>query len=164
MTWLNALYAIQKQLDEHIESQHNLKEHNLVKEKMLAFFVELGELANETRCFKFWSLKPPASQEIILEEYVDGIHFLLSLGLDLGYTDVSAIQLEAAEDNSVTEQFLTVFRAMTAFNETQEYDQYLVLFTEFLLLGQLLGFDGEQIQQGYFKKNEVNYKRQQENY
>jgi len=164
MKWLNELYVVQKQLDEHIQSQHHLKNHHLVREKMLAFFVELGELANETRCFKFWSLKPPAAQATILEEYVDGIHFLLSLGLDLGFTDVSAISLESVEDRTVTEQFLTVFRAMTAFHETQKQDDYLTLFTEFLSLGKLLGFDGEHIQQGYFKKNEVNYQRQQEKY
>jgi len=164
MKWLNELYAIQKQLDEHIHSQHRLENNDLVREKMLAFFVELGELANETRCFKFWSLKPASSQALILEEYVDGVHFLLSLGLDLGFTDVSAISLESVEDRSTTEQFLTVFRMMTTFHETQKQDDYLTLFTEFLSLGKLLGFDEEHIQQGYFKKNEINHKRQQEKY
>ena len=44
----------------------------------MALLVE-RELANETRSFKFWSTKGPSANEIILEEYVDSIHFLLSL-------------------------------------------------------------------------------------
>ena len=56
----------------------------IVKRKMLALLVEIGELANETRCFKYWSNKPASEREVILEEYVDGLHFILSIGIDLG--------------------------------------------------------------------------------
>ncbi len=45
----------------------------------LALTIELAELANETRCFKYWSSKGPSEREVILEEFVDSIHFLLSL-------------------------------------------------------------------------------------
>ena len=52
---------------------------------MLALLVEIGELANETRSFKFWSVKPASEKKIILEEFVDGIHFILSLGIECGF-------------------------------------------------------------------------------
>ncbi|GGH88273.1 dimeric dUTPase (all-alpha-NTP-PPase superfamily) [Pullulanibacillus pueri] len=165
MSWLNALYHVQQQLDHHIQSQHGLLGHNLIEEKTLAFLVELGELANETRCFKFWSVKPASSQDIILEEYVDGIHFLLSLGIDLGFTDVSAIEdVEVEAEQTATAQFLTVYQLATLFKEDTSYEQYLALFAEFLKLGAVLGFDAAAIKESYFKKNEVNYKRQQEKY
>jgi dimeric dUTPase (all-alpha-NTP-PPase superfamily) len=60
--------------------------------------VELGECANEWRGFKFWSVnqlphtsavRTPCMMEEdkeyynpLLEEYVDGLHFVLELGLD----------------------------------------------------------------------------------
>ena len=45
--------------------------------------MEFGEFANATRCFKYWSNKPSEAQDIVLDEYVDGLHFFLSLGIDI---------------------------------------------------------------------------------
>ncbi len=83
MNW-TTLFDRQRELDERIEEEHQLS-GNQFDERLLALLVELGELANETRSFKFWSTKGPSPQDVILEEYVDGIHFLLSIGLALGY-------------------------------------------------------------------------------
>ena len=82
---LGKLFLAQKELDARIEEQHPRAEGEIRNpEKVLALLVELGELANETRCFKFWSFKPASEKKVILEEFVDGIHFLLSLGLEMG--------------------------------------------------------------------------------
>lgn len=53
---LAKLFEMQRQLDEHIEKEHPRKprEDRLVK-KILALQVELGELANCWRGFKYWS-------------------------------------------------------------------------------------------------------------
>ncbi len=68
-----------------LQKEHDLQPKKIVKKKkMLALLVEIGELANETRCFKYWSNKPASEREVILEEYVDGLHFILSIGIDLG--------------------------------------------------------------------------------
>ena len=82
---LQILFSMQRQLDERIETERGLRGERLIERKLLALLVEVGELANETRCFKFWSSKPKAADETILEEYVDGLHFILSLGLDLSF-------------------------------------------------------------------------------
>jgi len=97
------LYSMQYALDTHIEEKHGLKE-DLFNRKMLALLVELGELANETRCFKFWSLKAASEKAVILEEFVDGVHFILSLGLESGFRYEDG-QSERNHANSVTDQF-----------------------------------------------------------
>ncbi len=76
MNWTE-LFIRQKELDRFIQENHDLMKENLTERKLLAFQVELGELANETRCFKFWSLKESSPKEKILEEYVDGLHFFV---------------------------------------------------------------------------------------
>ncbi|CAM5579582.1 hypothetical protein LSPH24S_09404 [Lysinibacillus sphaericus] len=53
---LQQLFTMQKELDDFIAKTQNI-EHDVFKEKGLALMVELAELANETRCFKFWSTK-----------------------------------------------------------------------------------------------------------
>ncbi len=161
---LQKLYSLQQQLDMHIETKHGLHEENLVEKKILALLVEIGELANETRCFKFWSLKPSAPQDKVLEEYVDGLHFILSLGLELNFVyNVDKIKKET-ENYSLVEQFLCVFQAVNEFQQTKTLKAYKRLFTNYLQLGESLGFTYEQIEQAYISKNEVNHERQNQNY
>lgn len=161
MNW-EKLFSTQKQLDTYIEDTHDLQEVDIFQEKYLALLVELGELANETRCFKFWSIKPRNDKSVILEEYVDGVHFILSLGLEKGLR-YEANELKASS-LSETEQFNAVFEACVTFKNDRSQGNYHNLFTKFLQLGALLGFTEEDIQQAYFKKNEINYQRQNQGY
>jgi dimeric dUTPase (all-alpha-NTP-PPase superfamily) len=161
---LQRLYSMQRLLDERIETQHGLQDENLVEKKMLALLVEIGELANETRCFKFWSLKPSAPLEKVLEEYVDGLHFILSLGLELNFIHTVENEENETESYSHVEQFLRVFQAVNEFQQTKSLEEYKRLFTSYLQLGKHLGFTNEQIEQAYIHKNEVNHERQNQNY
>src|SRR5690554_4670233 len=52
---LTKLFELQRKLDEHIIKEKGLEGEDLLPKKILALQVELGELANEWRGFKFWS-------------------------------------------------------------------------------------------------------------
>ena len=52
----------------------------------LAMFVEMGEMMNEIRTFKHWSDKLPSHHTVIIDEYVDVLHFFLSLANQLGFS------------------------------------------------------------------------------
>jgi dimeric dUTPase (all-alpha-NTP-PPase superfamily) len=163
---LEKLFQMQKELDSHIEEKHQLENEDLFNRKVLALLVEIGELANETRCFKFWSVKPSSEKEVILEEFVDGVHFILSLGIECGFNQ-SVMEWSLAEEHkdvTVTDQFLKVYESITLFQTTMTLDDYIQLFKSYLKLAALLGFHEEEIEQAYFRKNEVNYQRQQNNY
>lgn len=163
MVNLSKLFTMQQELDAKIETQHQLQNEELFDKKILALLVEVGELANETRCFKFWSIKPPASIDVILEEYVDGIHFILSLGLEINVEPTIIFEGEQVE-RSVTEQFLHVFETIAAFKNERSITMYKKMFEAYLFLGELLGFSNEQIEKAYVSKNEVNHERQQQGY
>ncbi|SDM96510.1 dUTP diphosphatase [Sediminibacillus halophilus] len=161
MYW-EQLFDTQRQLDEHIQTNNRVKADELFERKVLALLVETGELANETRCFKFWSKKPKSESAVILEEYVDGLHFILSLGLDTGYRyDSEAVQSTDLDD---TQLFLQVYEQIIAFKQDPSKANYNQLFTTYLQLGAQLGFPEEAIQEAYNKKNEVNHQRQQQGY
>lgn len=161
MDW-SRLYTMQQQLDAYIESHHDLSDEDLFREKYLALLVELGELANETRCFKFWSNKPRNKQSVILEEYVDGIHFILSLGLEKGYRYDADVAKPPEIDE--TGQFNDVYDACVTFYREPTEQHYEQLFTRYLQLGMLLGFDEASVKEAYFQKNEINYERQNQGY
>ncbi|KAB2338784.1 dUTPase [Cytobacillus depressus] len=158
------LFAMQKELDHHIETKHQLQNENLFDRKVLALLVELGELANETRCFKFWSLKPLSARETILEEFVDGVHFILSLGLECAFEQESDFIGHTNGKQSLNEQFLFVFEKINQFRNSKEIKDFKELVHAYLHLGDLLGFTAEDIENAYIDKNEVNYERQQQGY
>ncbi|BCB05079.1 dUTP diphosphatase [Bacillus sp. KH172YL63] len=160
---IEKLLDMQKKLDEHIEKEHGLEEEDLVEKKVLALLVEIGELANETRSFKFWSKKASSADDVILEEFVDGIHFILSLGIEIGI-----MQFDLGDTNYTNEdlskQFLEVFKEVNHFAEERSVEHFQQLFRQYVYLGELLGFSHEDVFEAYVKKNEVNYNRQKEGY
>jgi dimeric dUTPase (all-alpha-NTP-PPase superfamily) len=164
---LRRLFHIQEQLDHKISKTHGLTDQPLLEPKLLALQVELGELANETRCFKYWSLKPPAARETILEEYVDGLHFVLSIGLEQGYEGQIGEKeqmIELMRINDATEAFLQLYQDISHFAIKQDIAAYTLLLESFLQLGATLGFTSEEMMEAYLDKNKVNHQRQAEGY
>lgn len=159
---ISKLYEIQKKLDNRICKEHGLKDVDLVPSKILALQVELGELANETRCFKFWSNKGSSPREIILEEYVDCLHFILSIGLESGLTDIDLVRIDNTDN--LTAQFQNVFVEIVTFQHEPTLDNYQRLFNHFLLLGNKLNFTKDEIDFAYLEKNKINHQRQDEGY
>lgn len=161
MDWLK-LFTMQEQLDTYIQTNHQINANDLFDKKILALLVEVGELANETRCFKFWSNKVPSEKAVILEEYVDGVHFILSIGIDLGLTKETFVGEPLKGD--ATALFNLVYEKINQLKKEPTVLNYKELFTTFLRLGEVLGFQEEDIQQAYFEKNKVNFTRQDTNY
>lgn len=159
---LAKLFQLQENLDKRIIDGHKLYGECLLSKKVLALQVELAELANETRCFKFWSNRKPSDKETILEEYVDCLHFILTLGLEKGFTDIELEDKELEFD--LTAQFLNLYIDINDFVVCSSKDHYITLFEDFLTLGKMFGFTIEEIEEFYCIKNNLNHKRQDEGY
>ncbi|MFV3013815.1 dUTP diphosphatase [Clostridium botulinum] len=159
---LKKLFELQENLDEHITKNHSLQGKSLLSEKILALQVELAELANETRCFKYWSVKSPSNKFTILEEYVDCLHFILTLGLEQNFKDLT---LQPKNLNySLTEQFLNLYIDINDFMICSSKDHYITLFEDFLDLRINLGFSEKDVEEAYLKKNNINHGRQNNGY
>lgn len=156
------LFKLQENLDNRILQQRGLDNKSLTSKKILALQVEIAELANETRCFKFWSDKGPSNKSIILEEYVDCLHFILTLGLEKQFNDIEVEIRDLQYD--ITAQFLNLYVDINDFIVSSSRDHYLTLFEDFLNLGKSLGFSIDEIEEAYIKKNSINHKRQIEGY
>lgn len=159
---LKELFAVQKLLNERILAEHQLDPRTLKNKKYLALLTELGELANETRCFKYWSTKPPSPREHILEEYVDCLHFILTIGLDNGY---ECVEPEiTSETGDLTSHFINLFLAVNELVAFSSFNSYLVLLEDFYALGAALGFTVDEIYEAYMTKNTINFQRQDQQY
>lgn len=158
------LFQLQRELNERITREHQLEGQNLLAEQILALEVELGELANETRCFKYWSNKPPAPRNVILEEYVDGLHFILSLGIVLKLEEIVLEETRATEGENLVSLFQAVFDQITVFHQHPSMENYKSLFEIYLCLGRQLGFTEAEMEAAYYAKNKVNHQRQDQGY
>lgn len=208
---LSKLFQIQRLLDDRILENKGLIGQDLLPMKILALQVELGELANEWRGFKFWSEDREPRTTVtcsqcrgtggyyhtsrdaenktnkmtcfvcggsgsqrnknpLLEEYVDCLHFILSIGLEL------PINVKGLEEFSVFDTypdrkaifiFNKLFQEISTLpgeDENEELAAYYNSFQWLLELGYVLGFTWEQIEQAYYSKNQINHERQSTGY
>lgn len=159
---LSTLYLEQARLDTRIHAQNHVDYPSTMSRRVMALLVELGELANETRTFKFWSTKGPSPKAKILDEYADGLHFLLSLGLALD-TKTKTFNYRKST-KTLTEQFLRCYQAFSLLaiilNQTN-YDQAMA---RFLSLIPSLNVTPEEVKDAYLTKLAINFKRQDEKY
>jgi dimeric dUTPase (all-alpha-NTP-PPase superfamily) len=104
----------------------------------------------------------------LLEEYVDCLHFILSIGTELGFTNIKVWCISDNDTN--TSQFLKCFDNINSLYFVYSIEgevtkeMYERLFGTFIALGESLGFTWEQIEQAYFEKNEINHIRQEQGY
>jgi dimeric dUTPase (all-alpha-NTP-PPase superfamily) len=184
---LSKLFQLQRQLDERIEREHPRQEgEDRLAKKILALQVELGELCNCWRGFKYWShdQEPKTYVQIgcekcvggltyceecirnpLLEEYVDGLHFLLSIGIDLGFRHFTPRLVKL---HDTLKMFSSVFYCINQFEYVcgryNKRSAYCELFSVYIGLGKKLGFTWEQIEEAYLRKNAVNHQRQESGY
>lgn len=159
---LKKLFLDQEKLDKEIQINHNVTYASTRDKRLLAFLVELGELANATRCFKFWSNKPSETKERILDEYADGLHFILSIGVDFGY-EFDTLKCRASSKD-ITKGILSIYDDFNNFYIERSFDGYVKTFTSFLSLVAILKFTEQELIDAYYKKLDVNYQRQKDNY
>jgi len=198
---LTKLFKAQKELDDRIVKEKGLEGQYLLDKKILALQVELGELANEWRGFKFWSENQEPNiiychacngygyfdstyqegcsychatgvqENPLLEEYVDCLHFILSIGLEIGPDELKDLHIWNADGVSQFNSLFAYASELYMFYWSVEYTKeemkakYINLLEGLLGLGIYgLGFTWEQIEQGYFAKNKINHERQVNGY
>ena len=159
---LKELYSLQAGLDAEIAKNHDITYESTIERRLLALIVEIGEFANETRCFKFWSNKGPSPKDVIMDEYADGMHFLLSLGIPLGAKKFEYILKKSRKD--LTTQILETYKACIALKSHFDLAHYEKAFQIYLNLSQAVNMSSEDIINSYKKKLDVNYVRQHTNY
>ena len=159
---LTDLFDKQAALDKTIAENHNVTYKSTRHKRTLALLVEFGEFANSTRCFKYWSNKGSEPKDVVLDEFADGLHFFLSLGIDI-QTNKKMYSFTKHEDN-LTDQILKTYSLTCKFLKNQDDASYKKAFQAFLNIIPLLHVRWNTIKEAYYKKLGVNYNRQDTNY
>jgi dimeric dUTPase (all-alpha-NTP-PPase superfamily) len=207
---LAKLFEMQRKLDAHIEKEHPRQDgEDRLSKKILALQVELGELANEWRGFKFWSNDQEPRTEIpidcpycygkgymnhdevfeggepwpckrcdgsgvygyknaLIEEYADGLHFILSIAIELGYKAKDLYVWDEESEGETVDVFIELMYWTSRISSNDKFKRRAafrtVCYIYFNLAVQRLGFTWDQIEEAYMKKNQENHRRQEVGY
>lgn len=151
---------MQVELDKTIFEKFNLNYESTMVERKLALIVELAELANEIRSFKYWSIKPSSDFETIIEEFSDCIHFALSFKIALG-DDKYEFDIPNV-DESINALFEKLFMLVSNYQFDDKINDIIELL--FVIAGKLPGISAEKIVEAYNAKNKKNFERQENDY
>lgn len=159
---IDRILELQKQLDNNIHTKHNINPKEVFEKRRLALIVEICEMINVNRCFKFWSLKKDYDKQVLGDEFVDCLHFILSISLhfDLDQTEYE-IKDVVYDDNELTLKVLYLISLAGKIESKDDCKKFIIQLFE---LAFTFGFTAQDIIDFYIKKNQVNFKRQQDNY
>src|SRR5690606_24548256 len=158
---LNPLFQKQAELDKYIYSQNNVAAKEVFERKIVAFLDELFELANELEFFKYWKKEIVIDRERAKEEYIDVIHFTLSIANAVGINEHKYIDTKPRDLNKL---FLGITNLATVISVSKSKEHVKSLINNVIALGYQLGLTEEIVLAEYDKKNEINYERQNSNY
>ena len=160
---LKELLEMQKVLDNNIFQEKGIKHYP--KENMqIALFVELGELMNELpTLFKHWKSSAVDNREKALVEYVDVLHFALSLTYSAGESFEKDFALSPDIYNYNSHE-ITLLAELPIHRLLKNIIQFEGNLSYLFALGVKLGFTWEEIYTAYKEKNAVNYERLRNNY
>lgn len=160
------LLQMQQQLDMHIMKKQKLQ-FVMLNDSVLATIVELAEAANDEQSFKHWKVNREP-KPTLLEEVSDFTHFLLSQSNRFKVTADDINQRGKIKYKDISEHFIQTFHVLTMIaiypNANKKREYVLIAWSLFKGLLDHLNISEEQIEQAYYKKNEINYQRQASNY
>lgn len=153
----------QKKLDSYIFDLKKTSYSDTSEERLLALIVEVNELVNSSKVFKFWSLKE-ADKIQVLDEFVDVFHFILSFFLEKNI-DPSGIFFDSNKSTKTKKELTVLFlELISSFNRDMSCSDFKFWVQKFLNLGGFLGFSWKEIEDAYWSKWNVNMERQNRGY
>ena len=158
---LREIWEMQEKLDFAILTSRNTNYDKTFKERTLAFLVEVAEFANESRYFKYWSNKPASDRSILLEEYVDGIHFIIAQGIYFNTNKIYQVQPSTV---GIVELTINVMKDAAKLLEKPNKEQVEKILNTYLQIAIHHKFSEKDILEHYIKKNKINYQRIKDNY
>ena len=148
-------------LDNAIEKEHKVSKSETRDKKILALIVEIAEFANEVQIFKYWKKNKKIDKEKILEEFVDAIHFFVSLGY---LFQIDALIEPKITSNDQTAQLLSIYSALGKLSEKPKKENLIEAFSLYMGIAKLLQITDEDILKSYERKNKINFERIANNY
>lgn len=147
----NEIYLNNKRLDNiFIEKYGDF--NTLFNKNCIGLLVELGELVNETKVFKYWSIKKP-NKDLVLEEFADVITSILV------FYNMLNLKIEEPKNHLKTNDILELFNYL--FSQTSKLmnnfsaDLVIDIFNNLFYAKELLDIKEDELIKSISKKHKV---------
>ena len=142
MISIEYLYKLEKEINSYFLRKYDYSKKPLFIQQVLELMCESMELANETKCFKYWRPNDVVDIEKMSKEYADCI--MITLGFcDIANVDISKVKL--SEENDVVTQFIELGKDASKIKPRLNKNLLLEILGRLLKLSILLGFTEEDI-------------------
>ena len=159
----NDIYRKNKKLDDIFMNKYMDTESSYYEKNCLELIVEIGELANESKCFKYWTVKKP-DKELVLEEFADTLLMILYMFNTYNVDSVSTIDVDMSLN--VLVEFNILIRMCTNLMNKEDINELYLkeIFTRLIHIGKLLGLNDNEIIDACYKKIIKNEERLSSDY
>ena len=159
----NDIYRRNKKLDDIFMNKYMDTESSYYEKNCLELIVEIGELANESKCFKYWTVRNP-DKELVLEEYADCLLMVLYMFNTYNVDSVSTIDVDNSCD--ILEEFNVLIRMCTNLMDKNNINELFLkeIFTRLFHIGKLLELNDDEIIDACYKKIIKNEERLNSDY
>ena len=164
------LKVLQNFLDESIFDKFEENRVSTHDCRVIALDIEIHELINETKFFKYWSnLQAIPQKSKMIEEYIDCLHFMLSLGIDYDIVvNPPMANYNLTWDDVYYSNKFKIAECLNTLLVHKDFDvrkrKLVQLFDLINDFGGLLCLSEKEIIEEYKKKWLINLERQQKDY
>lgn len=119
-----------------------------LNQKILSFLHDLGEVAQESRCYLFWEKQEPINHDVLLEHYLEGLSMLMSIGYELRIDSIKN-HTEIPQSLNIESLFLKIYHSILNVQSHYSSDDYQNTIDDYFTLGFKLGIQIEDILNHY---------------
>lgn len=118
---------------------------------------------NKEKCIECEGTGVDKSKNPLLEEYIDTIHFVITLAMEYDY---NSHEYEKTKDVDLTTRTLDIAYLVSSlrFMDKSRHTNISLIFNNLIDLGYQFGFTEERVIAAYHNKNEINHARQENGY
>ena len=119
-----------------------------INQKILSFLHDLSEVALESRCYLFWEKEEPVNHQQLLENYLEGLTMLMSIGYELRIDSIKN-HTEIPENQDLYSLFFTIYQSILNVQKQYSSEDYQNTIDDYFTLGFKLGIDIDEIIDNY---------------
>ena len=111
-----------------------------INQKILSFLHDLSEVALESRCYLFWEKEEPVNHQQLLENYLEGLTMLMSIGYELRIDSIKN-HTEIPENQDLYSLFFKIYQSILNVQKQYSSEDYQNTIDDYFTLGFKLGID-----------------------
>ena len=119
-----------------------------LNQKILAFLHDLGQVAEDSRCYLFWEKDEPIDHQQLLEDYLEGLTMLMSIGYELRIDSIKN-HSEIPSPTDIYSLFFKIYHSILKVQSHYSSEDYQNTIDDYFTLGFQLNIQIEEILNSY---------------